>query len=63
MDIEERAEKWANENTSCEAESLIAIAAYLAGSAQTQSDYVAHAAHERRSTTVDKRYLVDRTGE
>lgn len=38
-DIEERAEKWAEENTACEAEKLVAVAAYLAGSAQTQADY------------------------
>jgi hypothetical protein len=39
MDIEERAEKWADENTSCANEHMIAILAYLAGSAQTQADY------------------------
>ena len=49
MDIEERAEKWAKEY---EAEKRLPswtgfdvadlIAAYLAGSAQTQRDYVAH---------------------
>ena len=42
-DIEERAEEWAENNTGCEAEKLIAVAAYLAGSAQTQKDYTADA--------------------
>lgn len=54
MDIEDRAEKWAadycqerygvSEPTGMSQEDL--IAAYLAGSAQTQKDYVAH--YERR---------------
>jgi len=51
MDIEERAEKWARDNWPDEAyegpyslqEVREACAeAYLAGSAQTQADYVAH---------------------
>ena len=46
MDIEDRAEKWAEENTGCEAEALIAVEAYLAGSAQTQADYAAHYSQE-----------------
>lgn len=42
MDIEERAEKWAEDHTGCQAEKLIAVEAYLAGSAQTQADYSGH---------------------
>jgi hypothetical protein len=48
MDIEERAEKWAREYAREHAYGVVGfseadlIAAYLAGSAQTQADYVEH---------------------
>lgn len=52
-DIEERAEKWAREHAKEQDSELLSwlephlVAAYLAGSAQTQKDYVAH--YERRN--------------
>lgn len=44
MDIEDRARKWVDENfpDAWEVAKTILIAAYLAGSAQTQADYSKH---------------------